>query len=193
VRDLAAIEGEDGSLAERRADVDAHEEVGHDAWRIAARLWERYHPPRQTETCEEEGAMRTLEASRELAHPHPRPEWFSGPVSIQELNDATEAPGLELIAVFFDAGARTLPHTHSTDQLLYFLEGEGVVGTQGDRRRYRAGGMAVIPANEWHWHGAVPASPTCHLSIRPGGPSVWTPGVPMHDWDAYMSGMDEGA
>jgi mannose-6-phosphate isomerase-like protein (cupin superfamily) len=23
-----------------------------------------------------------------------------------------------------------LPHTHSTDQLLYFLEGEGVVGAQ---------------------------------------------------------------
>ena len=41
----------------------------------------------------------------------------------------SDAPGLEIFAVFFDAGARTIPHTHSTDQLLYFLEGEGVVGT----------------------------------------------------------------
>ena len=135
--------------------------------------------------------MKPVEASRELAHPHPRPQWFSGPVFIQELNEAAEAPWLEIFAVFFEAGARTIPHTHSTDQLLYFLEGEGVVGTQADRRLYRAGGMAVIPADEWHWHGATPTSPTCHLSIRPGGPSVWAPDVPMHDWDTYMAGARE--
>lgn len=135
--------------------------------------------------------MKSIGAQRELAHPHERPEWFSGPVRIQELNEASEASGLEIFAVFFDAGARTIPHTHSTDQLLYFLEGEGVVGTREERRGYRPGGMAVIPANEWHWHGATPTSSTCHLSIRPGGPSVWAPEVPMHDWDSYMAGVQE--
>lgn len=133
--------------------------------------------------------MGTVEARRELAQPHARPEWFSGPVHIQTLNEASDPPGLEIFAVFFDAGARTLPHTHSTDQLLYFLEGEGVVATSGDRRRYRPGGMAVIPANEWHWHGATPDSSMCHLSIRPGGPSVWAPEVPLHDWETYMAGV----
>jgi quercetin dioxygenase-like cupin family protein len=133
--------------------------------------------------------MEAIEARRELAHPHPRPEWFSGPVWVHDLHQASEAPGLEILAVYFEAGARTMPHTHSTDQLLYFLEGEGVVGTQAERRRFRAGGTAVIPANEWHWHGAVPDSPTCHLSIRPGGPSTWAPDVPMHDWDTYMTGV----
>lgn len=137
--------------------------------------------------------MNTLEASRDRAEPHPRPEWFSGPVHIQTLNAADDAQGLELFAVFFDAGARTIPHTHSTDQLLYFLEGEGVVGTWTERRIYRAAGMAFIPANEWHWHGATPATPTCHLSIRPGGPSVWAPEVPMHDWDTYMAGAREAS
>ena len=92
--------------------------------------------------------MRAIEARREDAHPHARPEWFSGPVAIQELSEASDPPGLEIFAVFFDPGARTLPHTHSTDQLLYFLEGEGVVGAQGDRRLYLPGGMAVIrPTN----------------------------------------------
>lgn len=133
--------------------------------------------------------MRSVAASRELAHPHPRPEWFSGPVHVQELNDAAEAPGLEILAVFFDAGARTIPHTHSTDQLLYFLEGEGVVGTEAERRLHRAGGMSVIPAGEWHWHGATPNAAMCHLSIRPGGPSVWAPEVPMGDWETYMDGV----
>jgi quercetin dioxygenase-like cupin family protein len=136
--------------------------------------------------------VKSLEARRDLAHPHPKPEWFSGPVSIQELNEAPESSALEIFAVFFDPGARTMPHTHSTDQLLYFLEGQGVVGTEGDRRRYVPGGMAFIPANAWHWHGATPASSTCHLSIRPGGPSVWAPDVPMHDWETYMAGVREG-
>jgi quercetin dioxygenase-like cupin family protein len=103
--------------------------------------------------------MDTLEASRDRAEPHPRPGWFSGPVHIQTLNDAAEATGLEIFDVYFDAGARTIPHTHSTDQLLYFLEGEGVVGTLSERRIYRVGGMAFIPADEWHWHGATPTSP----------------------------------
>jgi quercetin dioxygenase-like cupin family protein len=132
--------------------------------------------------------METLRASRDAAAPHPRPEWFSGPVHIQTLNAADAPPALEIFAVFFDAGARTIPHTHSTDQLLYFLEGEGVVGTRAERRIYRPGGMAVIPADEWHWHGATPTSATCHLSIRPGGPSVWAPEVPMRDWETYMDG-----
>jgi quercetin dioxygenase-like cupin family protein len=133
--------------------------------------------------------MHTIEARRELAHPHPRSEWFSGPVFVQELNEASDATALEIFAVFFEPGARTHPHTHSTAQLLYFLEGEGVVGTTEDRRRYRPGDMAVIPADEWHWHGATPDSAMCHLSIRPGGPSVWAPDVPMHDWDTYMAGV----
>jgi quercetin dioxygenase-like cupin family protein len=126
-----------------------------------------------------------------MAQPHPRPEWFSGPVSVHTLSEASDPSGLEILAVFFEAGARTLPHTHSTDQLLHFLEGEGVVGTLGARTRYGVGGMAVIPAEEWHWHGGTPSSGTCHLSIRPGGPSVWAPELPMHDWDAYMDEAPE--
>lgn len=131
--------------------------------------------------------MQSLEVNRQAAHRHPRPEWFSGTVLIQELRETDEPSDLEIFAVFFDAGARTMPHTHSTEQLLYFLEGEGVVGVRGSRRRYAAGGMAVIPANAWHWHGATPATSMTHLSIRPGGPSVWAPDVPMYDWDAYMT------
>ena len=112
--------------------------------------------------------MKSVEASRREAHPHPKPEWFSGPVFIQELNQAAESPGLEVFAVFFEAGARTIPHTHSTDQLLYFLEGEGVVGTTARRRLYRTGGIAVIHAGEWHWHGATPNRLMVHVAINEG-------------------------
>ena len=54
-----------------------------------------------------------------------------------------------------------------------------------------AGGMAVVPAGEWHWHGATPDSAMCHLSIRPGGHSSWPPDVQLLDWDTYMTGVRE--
>lgn len=139
--------------------------------------------------------MKTVDASRDRAHPHPKPDWFTGPVLIQELNEQDQPRGLEVFAVFFEAGARTLPHVHSTDQLLYFVDGEGIVGTVSERRLFRPGSMAIIPAEEWHWHGATPTSAVCHLSIRPGGPSTWSPEVPMLDWETYMEGAreEEGA
>jgi quercetin dioxygenase-like cupin family protein len=129
--------------------------------------------------------MRSLQAWRAQAMPTPTPERFSGPVFIHALNDTSERSEIEVLAVFFEAGSRTLPHTHDTDQLLYFLEGEGVVATQGERRLFRAGGMAYIPAGRWHWHGATPTRAASHLSIRPGGPSAWPPDVPLLDWESF--------
>lgn len=134
----------------------------------------------------------SIRPSREQATPHPKPEWFSGPVYVQSLRDPSDPTELEILAVYFDAGARTKPHTHSTDQLLSFLEGEGIVGDRSSRRRYGPGGLAVIPAGEWHWHGAMPDRPTCHLSIRPGGPSAWPPDVGLEDWESYADGIGEG-
>ncbi len=106
---------------------------------------------------------------------------FSGEVRIQELNSARGEGEIEVLAVFFEPGVRTVPHTHATDQLLYFVEGEGVVGTAEERRLFRSGEMALVPAGGWHWHGATPASPMCHLSVRPAGPSSWPPEVALGD------------
>ena len=135
--------------------------------------------------------MKTILPSRASASPHLRPDWFSGRVYVHALNEGSEPSDLEILAVYFDAGSRTKPHTHATEQLLYFLEGEGVVADRTDRRRYVPGGLTVIPAGEWHWHGATPEVATCHLSIRPGGPSAWPPEVAMEDWETYMEGAHE--
>src|SRR5262245_28509666 len=135
--------------------------------------------------------METIVPSRSAATRHPRPEWFSGPVHIQTLRDGDAPEALEIFAVYFDAGSRTKPHTHSTEQLLVFLEGEGIVADRTTRKRYRTGGLAVVPAGEWHWHGATADAAACHLSIRPGGPSSWPPDVDMADWDTYMEGVGD--
>jgi quercetin dioxygenase-like cupin family protein len=73
---------------------------------------------------------------------------------------------VELIAVFFKAGARTRPHTHAPEQTLHVLEGEGIVATQDDVRIVVPGDIVVVPAGRWHWHGATPDSSLMHLSIK---------------------------
>ncbi len=132
--------------------------------------------------------MRSIQAWRALASPAPQPERFRGLVLFHTLTETDDPSDLEILAVFFDAGARTLPHAHATAQLLYFLEGEGIVGTEEERTLFRAGQMAFIPPGEWHWRGGTPATAACHLSIRPGGPTSWPPEVPILDWETYTAG-----
>jgi quercetin dioxygenase-like cupin family protein len=124
-----------------------------------------------------------LKPDRSKAGPPERPEDFSGTVRLHYLL-RPEAPGkIELIAVYFDAGSRTIPHIHSTDQALYVVEGEGIVATEDRRRIIRPGDVAFIPAGTWHWHGATRASAMMHISMRPSGPSNWK--VEKKNWDEY--------
>lgn len=127
--------------------------------------------------------MESFKPDRSKAGPPDRAEYFSGRVRLQNLRRPEADGAAELIAVFFDAGARTVPHIHEADQVLYFVEGEGIVATERERRVLRGGEMAVIPGGAWHWHGATPTSPMCHISIKAVAPTNWD--VPKKDWDDY--------
>jgi len=109
---------------------------------------------------------------------------FDGDVSMQDLNLDAPVDGVELVAVFFGPGARTLPHTHPVEQTLIVVEGEGVIANEEGRRGFRAGDVVVVPAGEWHWHGATPDAAMCHLSAKQVSDTVWE-GVPLRDWDDY--------
>ncbi len=124
-----------------------------------------------------------VKAQRQHAVAPERPEYFSGTVRLQYLTRPADAGKVELIAVFFEAGARTIPHIHSTDQALYVVEGEGIVATERGRRIIQPGDIAIIPANTWHWHGATRTSAMLHISMRPAGPSNWQ--VEKRDWEQY--------
>lgn len=102
---------------------------------------------------------------------------------MQYLVRSDQAGAAELIAVFFNAGARTVPHVHETDQVLYILEGEGIVATDRERRGVKAGDIATIPAGTWHWHGATRTLTMAHLSVKPVGPTNWD--VPRKNWGEY--------
>lgn len=124
-----------------------------------------------------------LKPDRTKAAPPERPEDFSGTVRLHYMQRPKDPGKAELIAVYFEAGSRTIPHTHSTDQALYVVEGEGIVAAEDRRRIIRPGDIAFIPANTWHWHGATRASAMMHISMRPSGPSNWK--VEKRNWDEY--------
>lgn len=115
-----------------------------------------------------------------------RKGYFEGEVKIQTLVGLQESNQIELLAVFFNAGARTIPHTHEHDQILQIIEGEGIVATETEKNRVSAGDVITVPAGTWHWHGATRSSQMCHISIKRPGASNWK--VEEKNW---ASGYDE--
>jgi quercetin dioxygenase-like cupin family protein len=111
---------------------------------------------------------------------------FSGEVYIQNVVGPEEGQEIDIVAVYFSAGARTKPHTHAQDQVLYIREGQGIVATETEKRMVNADDVILIPAGTWHWHGATLNSPMCHLSVMKRGTSDWE--VDMKNWAA---GYDE--
>jgi quercetin dioxygenase-like cupin family protein len=124
--------------------------------------------------------MLVIKPDRSQAKATPSPEYFEGAVFMHHLVTRDSSAELELIAVFFERGARTIPHTHSTDQVLVVVEGRCVVADESGRRELATGECALLPANQWHWHGAAPGQSACHISVRKPGPSDWA--VEKRDW-----------
>jgi quercetin dioxygenase-like cupin family protein len=80
-----------------------------------------------------------------------------------------ESKDISVGVVRFAAGGRNVLHTHTSDQILYVTEGEGIVATEQEEHVVRAGDVAVIPAGEHHWHGATEHSGMTHLAITKMG------------------------
>jgi quercetin dioxygenase-like cupin family protein len=96
------------------------------------------------------------------------PATFSGSVRRQDLIE-TDAPRSAVVVVTFDAGARTHWHSHADGQLIYVLEGEGRVQSQGEPAAIiRPGDLVHVPPGELHWHGAAPHAAMAHLACSFG-------------------------
>lgn len=115
--------------------------------------------------------MDISKVDRTKAAPNPTmTQWFAGNVLFQPLVQGGDP---ELLAVFFETGARTRPHIHQDDQTLYFVEGNGVVATEDEIIYASAGDYVTIPAGVWHWHGATKDAATVHISIKRPSPTNW--------------------
>lgn len=122
-----------------------------------------------------------------LAGDPPEPANFTGRVRMQNLAAAGGTDELDYLAVHFDAGAHTRPHTHVADQVLCFVQGSGFVWLAGEERQLVGEGhVVVIPAGVVHMHGATDDEAICHLAVRAPGPTDWSPPVP-DEWRQYTA------
>ena len=97
---------------------------------------------------------------------------FTGDVEVRLV---TPGPPASVGRVTFGRGARTHWHTHTGDQTLYFLAGQGRAQIRGEHAVDAApGDVARIPASTEHWHGAHPDEQHAmtHLSISSGS-TTW--------------------
>lgn len=92
---------------------------------------------------------------------------FQGKVEAQFLVGKDVAKDLGMGIITFAPGARNVFHTHTSEQILYVLEGEGIVATEDEEVVLGPGMLAYIPAGEKHWHGATKDSSFKHISISP--------------------------
>jgi quercetin dioxygenase-like cupin family protein len=99
-------------------------------------------------------------------------EWFTGDVWMDPIARGEEPSKVNVTAVRFVPGSRTVWHSHSTGQTLYVTDGAGLVQPRGgDPVAIRAGDVVHAPAGEWHWHGADRDHFMTHLSITDGDPA----------------------
>src|SRR5258706_10593558 len=100
-------------------------------------------------------AMKLTRIDRSLAQPDSaRKGYFDGEVKTLQLVGPNESNEVELLAVYFSAGARTIPHTHEQDQILQIIEGQGIVATETEKLLVAVGDVITIPAGNSRWHDA---------------------------------------
>jgi quercetin dioxygenase-like cupin family protein len=89
-----------------------------------------------------------------------------GSVWARALTPSEEGGDFNVNLVQFAPGARTRPHRHTSDQVLYVVSGIGKVGAEGEEHVISTGDTILIPADTEHWHGAADTtSPMSHISF----------------------------
>lgn len=109
---------------------------------------------------------------------------FTGRVELEMLRAApadgvagVDAPDTAL--VHFHDGAVTFWHSHPGGQQLWVVRGHARVGTRRDGEvALEPGTLVVCPADEPHWHGAMPDADTTLLALT-WGTTAWTDEPPV--------------
>jgi quercetin dioxygenase-like cupin family protein len=70
--------------------------------------------------------------------------------------------------VFFEPCSRTHWHSHGEGQLLIIVAGEGIVATEKEAVRVRAGDKVWTPPGVRHWHGATSRQFMIHTAVTLG-------------------------
>lgn len=102
-------------------------------------------------------------------------DWFTGDVYVNGIVNVEAQPPASLGEVHFTPGARTAWHSHAGGQVLYVVDGHGVVAVRdGESLLVAAGDVVHAHAGEWHFHGADADHLMTHMSItEPGTVTEW--------------------
>ena len=91
---------------------------------------------------------------------------FIGTVEITPLIDKTVgSEEFRAAIVTFPPGTRNKFHIHDHEQILYVIDGKGIVATEEEERVVTVGDIVLIPTGENHWQGAAKDSIFSHLYI----------------------------
>jgi quercetin dioxygenase-like cupin family protein len=95
-----------------------------------------------------------------------QPEYFTGSVRVDPLNQMSEPGRVRCAYVTFEPGARTAWHSHPLGQTLVVTAGCGRVQRWSESiQEIQPGDVVSILPGEKHWHGAAPTTAMTHISI----------------------------
>jgi quercetin dioxygenase-like cupin family protein len=96
-----------------------------------------------------------------------QPEYFTGSVRVDPLNQMNEPGRVSCAYVTFEPGARTAWHSHPLGQTLVVTAGCGRVQKWGElMQEIRPGDVVSILPGEKHWHSAAPTTGMTHIAIQ---------------------------
>ena len=97
-------------------------------------------------------------------------DYFIGEVmSRRLLPGERERPGVATVR--FAEGARTRPHTHSGEQIIFVVDGELEISTSEETVRAGRSDLIVCPAGIEHTHAAVDGA--CETFVITWGATEW--------------------
>ena len=89
------------------------------------------------------------------------------PFLCQPLLEAQTDGAMTAMCLFMGPGTRPYWHTHPHGQLLYVLEGKGLVQREGgDIEEVSKGDCIWFAPDEPHWHGACPDNAFSYICIQ---------------------------
>jgi len=104
---------------------------------------------------------------------------FTGAVELEMLHATPTDDQPDTALVHFADGAVTFWHSHPGGQQLFVVSGDARVGTEAEGEVPLAvGTLVVCPADEPHWHGAMPGCDATLLAIT-WGTTNWTDRSPV--------------
>jgi quercetin dioxygenase-like cupin family protein len=95
------------------------------------------------------------------------PDYFTGTVRIDMLNNPPAPARTSCASVTFEPGARSAWHTHPLGQTLIVTAGCGWTQCEGEPIvEIRAGDVIWCPPGHKHWHGASTTTSMTHIAVQ---------------------------